>query len=310
MPNRPFVLIVALLLLAPVAGAAQWVGTHCFRQARGDRPAAGRMLDPAALPAGIRVIRDVRYGSGPLETFDVYAPSDAHDAPVILMVHGGGWRRGDKRARRVVENKVAHWVPRGFVFVSVDYPLLPGTPPLQQAREIGKALAAAPRAAPQWGGDARRFVLMGHSAGAHLVSLVSAEPSLATAQGALPWLGTVALDSAAFDVAAIMRARHPRLYDEAFGSDPAVWTAVSPTLQVASRIVPFLAVCSSQRPNSCVQARRFAEQARRFGSRAHVLPEDLSHGEINAGLGLASDYTRRVDAFLASLDSSLAARLH
>lgn len=310
MPNRSFVLIVVLLLLAPVAGGARWVGTQRFHQVRGNRPAAGRMLDPTVLPAGIRVIRDVRYGSGPLETVDVYARADAHDAPVILMVHGGGWRRGDKRARRVVQNKVAHWVPRGFVFVSVGYPLLPGTPPLQQAREIGKALAAAQRAAPGWGGDPRRFVLMGHSAGAHLVSLVSAEPSLATEQGALPWLGTVALDSAAFDVAAVMRARHPRLYDEAFGNDPVIWAAASPTLQVAAPIVPFLAVCSSQRRNSCAQARRFAEQARRFGSRVEVLPEELSHGEINAELGLASDYTRRVDAFLASLDPSLAARLH
>ena len=52
---------------------------------------------PAApLPADTRVVRDVAYGSDPRQRFDVYAPPHAHGAPVLVMVHGGGWRRGDK----------------------------------------------------------------------------------------------------------------------------------------------------------------------------------------------------------------------
>lgn len=262
------------------------------------------------MPAGIRILHDVRYGGGALETFDVYAPARAHDAPVIFMVHGGGWRRGNKAARGVVQNKVSHWVPRGFVVVSVDYPMLPDTPPLQQARCVAEALAAAQRDAPRSGGDPHAFVLMGHSAGAHLVSLISAEPALATSEGALPWLGTVALDSAACDVVALMQARHLRLYDQAFGSDPATWTAASPTLQLRSEIAPFLAVCSSRRADSCAQAARFADKARGFGARVQVLPEAMRHGRINAWLGLANDYTAEVDAFLAGLAPALAARLH
>lgn len=295
-------------LLAPVGSSAQqaWAPRH----AHGERAVGPRTLDPAALPAGVRLIRDVRYGDDSLETFDVYVPAHANAAPVIFMAHGGGWRRGHKAARNVVEAKVAHWVPRGFILVSVDYPMLPGTPPLQQARDVALALATAQREAGQWGGDAGSFVLMGHSAGAHLVSLISAEPSLAISQGALPWLGTVALDSAAFDVSRIMQARHLRLYDQAFGSDPATWAAASPALQVSAKIAPFLAVCSSRRANSCGQARGFARKAGGFGSRVEVLPEDLSHGEINAQLGVPSEYTARVDAFLASLGPSLAARLH
>ncbi|HET7929925.1 MAG TPA: alpha/beta hydrolase fold domain-containing protein, partial [Rhodanobacteraceae bacterium] len=192
----------------------------------------------------------------------------------------------------------------------VDYPMLPDAKPLQQAQYVGKALAVAQHDAAQWGGDATKFVLMGHSAGAHLVSLISAEPSLALSQGAQPWLGTVALDSAAFDVTTIMQSRHARLYDEAFGSDPADWNAASPIRQLQAKIAPFLAVCSSQRRNSCNQARAFAARAQGFGSRVQVLPEDLRHGEINAELGEPSAYTASVDAFLASIDPTLAARLH
>ena len=306
MHTRMKVAITALLLLASFAGVAQVRGQR-WREARSGQ-GVERGVDPAALPAGLRILHDMRYGDGPAETFDVYAPAQVRNAPVIFMVHGGGWRRGDKAARNVVQNKVAHWLPHGFIVISVDYPLLP-TPPLRQARAVGLALAVAQRAAPQWGGDPHAFVLMGHSAGAHLVSLISAEPALATSQGALPWLGTVALDSAAYDLTAIMQARHLRLYDEAFGSDPVTWAAASPTLQLQSEITPFLAVCSSRRADSCTQANGFAAKARSFGARVEVLPEDLQHGEINAQLGVPSDYTAKVDAFLASLDPSLAARL-
>jgi acetyl esterase/lipase len=260
----------------------------------------------AQIPAGITILRDVHYGDGAHETFDVYAPANARGAPVIFMVHGGAWRFGDKSARGVVQNKVAHWVPRGAVVVSVDYPMLPDTPPLQQARDLGRALAAAQRDAPRWGGDPRKFVLMGHSAGAHLVALISAEPALATSQGALPWLGTVALDSAAYNVATIMQARHLRLYDRAFGSDPAAWAAVSPIVQLQTEIAPFLAVCSSRRADSCRQALAFAAKARGLGVRVQVLPEDLSHGEIDATLGAPSAYTAAVDRFLAGLDPAFA----
>ncbi|MBS0486072.1 MAG: alpha/beta hydrolase [Proteobacteria bacterium] len=270
----------------------------------------GWRLEPSALPAGTVITHDMSYGNSAQETYDVYAPGNVHAAPVIFMVHGGGWKRGDKAARGVVENKVSHWLPKGFVFVSVDYPMLPDATPLQQATFVGKALAVAQRDAPRWGGDPHAFVLMGHSAGAHLVSLISAEPRLATSQGALPWLGTVALDSAAFNVTTIMQSRHLGLYDNAFGSDPAAWSAASPIAQLHSQIAPFLAVCSSRRADSCAQARAFADKAKTYGSRVDVLPQDLRHGVINKALGEPGDYTAAVDAFLASLAPSLGARLH
>ena len=298
-----------------VAATSIAVGTSCTAQTRwqhwraAQAPEVARQLDPAQLPPGITILSDVRYGDNAGETLDVYAPRGAHGAPVIFMVHGGGWQRGDKAARRVVQNKVAHWVPCGFIVVSVDYPMLPEVPPLQQARDVALALAAAQRSAPQWGGDPDRFVLMGHSAGAHLVSLISAEPALAISQGARPWLGTVALDSAAYDIATIMRARHLRLYDQAFGNDPAVWAALSPIVQLRAKIAPFLAVCSSRRADSCGQADAFAAKASGLGARVQVLPEDLRHGEINEALGESSAYTRAVDRFLAGLDPALAMRL-
>jgi acetyl esterase/lipase len=257
---------------------------------------------PAApLPAGARVVRDVAYGSDPRQRFDVYAPAGAHDAPVILMVHGGGWRRGDKSMSNVVANKVAYWVPRGVVVISVNYRMLPDTLPLEQARDVARALSLAQRRAAEWGGAPDRFVLMGHSAGAHLVSLLAAEPQLAREQGARPWRGTVSLDSACLDVVQTMRGPHLPLYDQAFGTNPADCLAASPYQHLVAASAPVLAVCSSRRRDSCPQAHAFVDKVQPLGGRARVLEEDLSHGEINKTLGEPSDYTTGVDAFLRSV---------
>lgn len=300
---RWFGLLAAALLLplSPARAAAPQRG--------GLRTEAAYELAPMALPSGIRVQRNIAYGRDPLQRFDVYLPAHPRHAPVIVMVHGGGWSRGDKAMRSVVEHKVARWVPRGFILVSVNYRLLPQASVQQQVEDIAQALMVAQRRAVDWGGDRERFILMGHSAGAHLVALLTAEPALALARGASPWLGTVSLDSAALDVPAIMRMPHLRLYDRAFGSDPAYWASVSPYQQLRAPTVPTLLVCSSRRRDSCPQARSFAGKAHTFESRSEPLPEDLSHREIDLQLGLDPDYTRAVEQFMASLDPAVARRL-
>ena len=267
----------------------------------------------AATPAGVTVLRDVAYGPTKLQTMDVYLPAESNAepkaAPVILMVHGGAWRFGDKRHPPVVENKVARWAPKGFIFVSVNYPMMPESDPVAQADDIARALAAAQTATPGWGGDPARFILMGHSAGAHLVSLLNADPARAIRLGAKPWLGTISLDSGALDVPAIMNHRHAKLYDQAFGSDAVLWEASSPIHHLTAASPPWLGICSSNRAASCGANRTYAAKSTELGTRAEILGQPLTHGEINAELGKPSAYTDAVEAFMASLDPSVAALL-
>ena len=116
----------------------------------------------------------------------------------------------------------------------------------------------------------------------------------------------MALDSAAVDVSPIMQGKHFRLYDAAFGTDPAYWRAVSPVQQLTASAKPMLAVCSTRRSDSCAQADVFAERAAQLGVRAQVLRQDLSHRDINQTLGLPGAYTDAVEAFMGSLDPALA----
>ena len=266
-------------------------------------------------------IRDRPYGADPLQRMDVYLPAagsaassaavaSGMRAPVIFMVHGGAWRTGDKAMSRVVQEKVARWVPKGFVFISVNYRLYPAVNVLQEAQDVAMALAAAQSRAASWGADASRFILMGHSAGAHLVSLINASPTLAQREGAWPWLGTVSLDSAALNVPVVMTAPHYPFYDEVMGANPLFWAAVSPYHALSGPVPPFQFVCSTERPDHpCLQAQGMARRVRDLGGRAEVLPQELTHGEINAQLGLESAYTRAVETFMASLDAVVAQRL-
>jgi acetyl esterase/lipase len=262
---------------------------------------------PAAAPqTGLRVVRDVPYGPDPAQRFDVYAPAQASGAPVIFMVHGGGWAFGDKAATGVIENKVKRWVPRGFIVVSTNYRLLPKADPLAQAKDVARAIAMSQKQAASWGGDRAKFILMGHSAGAHLVALLASSPALAESTPVTPWLGAVSLESGALDVVEIMEARHAPLFDRAFGRDREYWKAVSPLHVLAAPVPPIALVCSTRRGSSCRQADRFVAKASALGMRALVLKENLSHADADGQLGADSAYTREVESFLGSLDTTVA----
>lgn len=253
----------------------------------------------------------IAYGSDPAQSLDVYIPNmtQLHDAPVIFMVHGGGWRRGDKASSGVVDNKLARWGGMSFGFMSTNYRMLPAANPYTQAEDVARALAAAQRNAAKWGADPKRFVLIGHSAGAHLVALLAASPGLLEKYGALPPLAVVSLDSATLDVVQSMSGRHMRLYDDAFGTDPAFWAKASPWQVLQTKPVPFLAVCSSRRADSCPQAQHFVDKVESLGGTGQVLAEDLSHAEINQTLGEPGAYTDAVENFLKRSDPVLAERL-
>jgi arylformamidase len=194
----------------------------------------------------------------------------------------------------------------GLVFISTDYRLLPDEDPVEQARDVARAIAVAQDKAAAWGADRGKLILMGHSSGAHLVALLAADRALSANVVHWPWLGVVALDSGALDVVAIMQRRHPPLYDHAFGSDPAYWRSASPFHALTKATAPILAVCASRREDSCRQARQFVERARTLGVAAGVLEQNLSHREINQRLGEDPAFTAGVESFLARLDKDVA----
>ena len=244
---------------------------------------------------------EYHYGTGTLETIDVYPQTGATNAPIIVMVHGGAWFIGDKANLNVWQNKLAYWGPKGFIVVSVNYPMVnDGSKPDAQAAAVARALTYIQKNAPTWGGNPSKMIVMGHSAGAHLVSLASVKR--ASYPDLKPWSGTVLLDSAAYDLTLMMNSNPASFYNDAFGTNPSYWTANSPLEQLTSKVEPLFLVCSSNRAGSdCAQAAAFKDKAVGFGSIVTLRAEPLSHEEINTTLGLLSAYTTAVDTFITGV---------
>jgi len=297
-------LVLSIILLSITSVSAQFGLRDALKGGglRGDDLDEGGAPDNfLPMPKDMKVERDVAYGKDPLQKIDIYLPAECKNAPIIMMVHGGGWRRGDKSGSRVVNNKVAHWLPKGVIFISVNNRMVPTAYPVEQAADVASALGYVQSNASSWGGDPNRIVLMGHSAGAHLVALLASDKELVAKEHAKPWLGTVVLDSAAMDVVQRMKGPHFGLYDQAFLKDPNYWSQASPVDRLTSAPKPILLVCSSQRKDSPAQVQIYANKATKLGGRAIVLPEDLNHGGINSNLGLPGAYTDAVDSFLHSV---------
>jgi acetyl esterase/lipase len=252
----------------------------------------------------MRVLRDVAYAAvdsvePSLLSLDVYMPSATDDTvsdtkhPVVVYVHGGGWRRGDKGR---VGKKAELFVGLGAVLVSVNYRLVPeGFHPVN-AMDVASAVAYVQAHAGQWGGNGDQLLLIGHSAGAHLAALVAAAPELLVDAGADPEAvrGCVVLDTQALDVERMMQtggSANP-LYAAAFGDEPEVWRDASPywRLQRESSVPPFLLVVAGSNPRKLDQARRLVERLRTVGSDGAVIeaPEH-THKTLNQQLGADGD---------------------
>lgn len=259
---------------------------------------AGRLKGEVPLPPGARLMRDIAFGDDAQQTLDVYVPANARGAPILFMVHGGAWMLGDKAYLPVVKAKVQRWLPKGYIVVSTNYRMSRNPKVLDQVDDVARALALTQKQAVAWGGDAGRVLVMGHSAGAHLVSLLAADQALIRRHGLQPWRGTVSLDSAVLNVVETMEAKHYGFYDRVFGTDRDLWLAASPFHRLSTATTPFLLVCANGRPDSCPQAEAFAGKLRSLGGKATVLPVAMKHGATNTDLGEPSAYTESVEGFM------------
>jgi arylformamidase len=228
------------------------------------------------------------------QSLDVYAPAEGKDHPVVVWVHGGGWQAGDKKE---VHNKPQAFVERGFVFVSVNYRLLPdGVTIRQMAGDVAKAIRWAHDHAREYGGDPDTLFVMGHSAGAQLAALVCTDDrylkaeklSLSAIKGCVP------VDGDTYDVPLQVRTveqKRAERYKMKFG-DAASQKDLSPVTHVAGgkHIPPFLILHVAGHPETRAQSQRLAKALQAAGVSANAYPaEGKTHDTINADLGRPGD---------------------
>jgi acetyl esterase/lipase len=117
----------------------------------------------------------IAYGAEPRQVLDVYRPAaPLPSAPVVVFFYGGGWRSGDRGNYEFVASALTE---AGITVVIPDYRLYPDVTFPAFVEDAAAAVSWSARNADRLGVSTDAIFLMGHSAGAHIASLVALDPS-------------------------------------------------------------------------------------------------------------------------------------
>ncbi|MEY2859731.1 MAG: Para-nitrobenzyl esterase [Pseudomonadota bacterium] len=203
------------------------------------------------------MVRDLRYGLDVRHFLDVFTPAQTDGIrPILVFVHGGAFIRGDRRVGKgLVHDNIAIWaVSHGMIGVNITYRLAPEHPWPSAQHDIRLALEWLQAHAAEWGGDASRIVLMGHSAGAAHVAQYLAFAQFQPEKGA--GVQAAVLLSGIFDPVTAEDNAPLRAY---FGSDTSRYPALSAVSGlVASGIPLFIAYAELDPDDFSCQSRQLA----------------------------------------------------
>jgi acetyl esterase/lipase len=250
------------------------------------------------------VKRDLPYAepANPRQNVDIYAPVGAKNLPVVFWIHGGGWQAGDKTN---VMLKPQAFADKGFVFVSTGYRLLPNVEMVTIFQDVAKSVRWTHDHIAEHGGDPKRMLVMGHSAGAQLAALICTDDRYLKAEGLSLAIikGCVPVDGDTYDVPAIIWTVETRQqvhgmpmpkfgHRVKFGNDPAKHLDYSAVTHVAKGkgIPPFLILHVADQPDVTAQAGRLSAVLKNAGIPNHVFgARETNHNKLNDNLGLPED---------------------
>ncbi|MCT8999026.1 alpha/beta hydrolase [Chelativorans intermedius] len=271
--------LLALLTVAPAAGGSLHDGLVYAR---------GLQLDihtPEEEPARASVFQ-----------LNLFSLAGGRRKPVVIYAHGGGWVRGSRKK----VYSLPEWLnQKGYLFVAIDYRKVPSTTIDGQVRDLAQAVAWVRANIHRYGGDPDRIVLMGHSAGAHLVALAAARGMVGNVRGVIP------NDVQAYDMVAYagLRGSLGYPYLDAFGSDPQDWVRWSPATYArhGAGYPPHLFLHSgSNGERRRALTNGYANLLRSRGARVEVFDgRRYTHGSIARRLGQPGDAaTAAIERFL------------
>lgn len=271
----------------------------CRLTASDSPPAPDTPTQASATPTTLLLPTTVAYktvaGVDPdLLSLDIYAPADAHNAPVVMWVHGGGYAIGDKAYQ--MKDKITLFNGQGWILVSVNYRLsVPNKGAAQYPDhflDVAAAVAWVREHIPAYGGDPNRIALLGHSAGADIVSNVAINPIYLKEYGLeLSALNCAApLDTAGFEKAQAGDSEQEQ-WVNALGNNPNYIAETSATLLIQPNIgiPPMLGVTRGNDRRQQIET-EFIAALQAAGIEATLVDATaLTHNEVNSQIGAAGD---------------------
>ncbi len=164
-----------------VPGQVDRTATGTPRGAAAYDELATRLSRAAAIDPAARI----SYGDHPAQRLEIFAPPGAArtSLPIVVFLHGGAWMAGGLHWLRFMAPPV---VALPALFVGVTYRLAPDHRWPAQYEDARDALHWLRRHAAEYGGDAGRIVVGGHSAGGQLASIVALRGEAGRFAGCMP----------------------------------------------------------------------------------------------------------------------------
>jgi arylformamidase len=135
----------------------------------------------------VTVRKEIKYRDGEgvdsvHNSVDLYLPKGASDYPVLVLVHGGAWVMGDNRSCGLYPSIADFLAKRGIGVVLPNYRLSPWVKHPEHVKDVARAIAWTKTHLGEYGGRTDKLFLAGHSAGGHLVALVTTDPTYLRAE--------------------------------------------------------------------------------------------------------------------------------
>jgi len=222
---------------------------------------------------GITVSENITYmddgylGEMPEKRLNIFSPKKIKEAlPVLVFIHGGSWRSGSKEKYSFIAKR---WARRNIVTVIIDYPLSPEYKIHSMAKASAKALNWVEENIADYGGDPKKIVVSGHSAGGHLASLIAIRDNYFDSLGVKsPIAAAVLIDAAGFDMYHYLKEKNNApgtSHLKTFTDSPEVWKDTSPIYFLHDNMPPMLIMMGGKTYESIlVGTDRFMKEYKKF----------------------------------------------
>jgi arylformamidase len=238
------------------------------------------------------VQKDIPYSSEvhELKTLDIYKPdsnSSGRKLPVLIHIHGGGWKTGDKKIQRKHGD---FYSSKDIIFININYRLTPEVQHPSHVNDCAEAVAWVFNNIEQLGGDKNRIFISGHSAGAHLAALLGTDTSYLSKHNiqVSKLAGVIPIDTASFDLLSRRNERFvKKLVDNAFGTDKALLKSASPIHHIMNNQTypTFLIFASGKRNSAINQSQELSLKLREAGANAQaIVVDNYNHRDMNLGM--------------------------
>ncbi len=216
----------------------------------------------STMPALVQVIRNVAYRTtsvGKTLLLDIYKTKRKAKAlqPAILMVHGGGWRSGDRTHNNTLARRLA---ANGYICITTDYSLSTHALYPAAVHDLKAAVRWMRSHGKEYGIDTARIAILGFSAGGELAAFVGATNGNSKFEGTTGENEGSSIVQAVVDIDGTLAFIHP---ESGEGNDsksisaatywfgyskaarPDMWQEAAPLKHVSAKTPPFLFINSS-----------------------------------------------------------------